>query len=228
MKIVRSASFLVSCALIAWCAVSLMGCSANMPRSGFLTRYDLLEKYPDSKADWSWLKQGVEWDRYPSVMIDPVTIMIDKDKDNTWTATEVTPEEKEELAMRFRDKLTEAMKGGYPVTDKSGPGVLRCQIALTHLKPVNPALNVTAAVVVGWPLDAGGAVLEARFKDAQTGEVLAEWASVKNGSVMDITAVWTRWGQVDEAFETWAKFVRTGVDEVMKEYREEKARTAQK
>lgn len=224
MKTAGNASFLVSCALIAWCAVSMVGCSTNMPRSGFLTHYDLLEKFPGSKGDWTWVKDGVDWDRYPSIMVDPVTIMMDTDDEKIRTAAEVTPEEREELAKRFRSKLTEALKEGYSVTDKPGPGVLLCQIALTRLKPVNPALNITATVVIGWPLDAANAVLEARFKDALTGEVLAEWVSVQKGSLMNITGVWTRWGQVDQAFEAWAKFLRTGMDEFMKEYRDEKAK----
>ena len=220
MKVRRFVLIALYCTLAIWSALSMAGCSSTGTQSGFLTRYDLLQKSEQYDGHWYYIKDGVDWDTYPSVMIDQVTVLEATTKDGP----KLSPEDIAGVTQRFHKALVEAMKDGYVIADKPGPGVVRAQIALTHLKPVKPALNVASVAVLGVPVDVGEVKMESKYTDSVSGDLLAEWVAAKKGSYVDVTGIWTRWGQVDDSLKVWAKMLRTGVDETYAENREKKAK----
>jgi len=78
---------------------------------------------------------------------------------------------------------------------------------------VTPAVNIAATALLGVPVDVGEAAVEAQFADSLSGQILGELTVSSRGSIVDITRVWTRWDQVNRAFELWAQRLRRAMEE---------------
>ena len=83
--------------------------------------------------------------------------------------------------MEGRATLIKAVEKKFKVVDRPGPNVLKIQVALTQLVPVNPVVNAVTASVALLPLDLGSAAIEVRFVDSVTGRVIAEAKDMKKG-----------------------------------------------
>ncbi|MCX8111513.1 MAG: DUF3313 domain-containing protein [Syntrophorhabdaceae bacterium] len=190
------------------------GCaSRGIKPSGFLSRYDSLKEDSEYRGLFWWEKDGNAFKRYKRLMIDPVEVIIDKAR----SQREMSQEEKESLAKKLREYVIDAVKDGYPVVDRPAEDVLRIKSAITHLKPVNPGINIAATVILCFPIDAGEVTVEAQFMDSLTGEVLGELvAENRMDLIKAATKVWTRWSQVEATFRDWAKILRNALDETHK------------
>lgn len=191
----------------------LAGACATHPmtkRSGFLQDYDRLKQDPQDPSVMFWERPGVDWKRYKRLMLDPVEVRIDPTK----AERELTRQEMKKLADTLRQITIDTLKQSYPVVDKPAPDVLRVRAAITDLVPVMPVANITSVVLVGLPMDLGRAGIEVRFSDSLTGRLLAEMTDVKIGSPITLDMGWTRWGQIEDAFEDWAEELKDALDEV--------------
>ena len=187
------------------------GCSTNkIASSGFLSNYGNLREDNEFKGIYWWEKQGVNFKQYTKLIIDPVEVRIDENR----SQRKMSKEETGALAARLRQYVVEEVKNSYPLTDQPAGDVLRIRSAITHLKPVNPALNIASAAIIFLPIDVGEVVVEAQFLDSSSGEILGELAAQNRTDVASLTTkVWTRWSQVDAAFREWAKILRGSLDE---------------
>jgi len=188
----------------------LTGCGAlEVKPSGFLTDYDRLRPASKEEHVRYWEQPGVNWKRYTRLIIAPVAVRI------TPTAGDAALEkgEAEELAARLHQALVKGLHDRYPVVDKAAANVLTIRPALTHLKPVVPAVNVASTILLGVPVDVGEAAVEAQFADSLSGQVLGELTASSRGSILDITRVCTRWDQVDHAFAIWVQRLRRAMEE---------------
>ncbi len=191
----------------------LAGACATHPmtkRSGFLQDYDRLKQDPQDPSVMYWERSGVDWKRYKRLMIDPVEVRIDPAK----AERELTREETRKLAETLRKITIDTLKESYPVVDKPAPDVLRVRAAITELVPVMPVANITSVMLVGLPMDLGRAGIEVRFSDSLTGRLLAEMTDIKLGSPLTLDMGWTRWGQIEDAFESWADALKEALDEI--------------
>jgi len=84
--------------------------------------------------------------------------------------------------------------------------------ALNRLKPVAPAVNVAATLLIGVPIDVGEAAVEVQFVDSLSGRILRELTVSSKGSILDITRVWTRWDQVHRAFQLRVERLRRAME----------------
>jgi hypothetical protein len=192
-------------------SVLTFGCAApRVAPSGFLTDYQRLKAESGEEGISWWELPNVPWKKYKRLMIDPVEVRVDKAKADR----EMKSEEMERLANSLRQAVGEALKNRYPIVNQAGPDVLRLRAALTHLKPVSPAANIIAAVVIMMPVDVGEAAVEVQFIDSQSGKILSELMASQRGSLMAVTEVWTRWAQVEAGFKEWAQKLRAALDEV--------------
>lgn len=191
-------------------ACLLVGCGAPELRpSGFLTDYERLRPATKEEHVQFWEKPGVNWKQYTQLIIAPVQVRIVLAD----PAVKLEKGEAEELAARLHAALVKGLQDRYPVVDRAAANVLIIRPALTHLKPVSPALNVASAVLLGVPVDVGEAAVEAQFVDSLSGQLLGELTASSRGSIIDITRVWTRWDQVNRAFEIWAQRLRRAMEE---------------
>lgn len=183
------------------------GCASTgppVPPSGFLENYKALKPDPQVKGLYWWEKRGVDWKEYNKLLIDPVQVRVDKSK----SKRRLQPGEAKMLAAKLRQAVVKALESYYPVVDKPGPGVLRLRAALVHVKPVNPAMNVMSTAIMMMPMDVGEAAVESQFMDSMSSQVLAEVLVVDEGSHSELTKVWSRWDQVEDAFRDWAQMLK--------------------
>ncbi|MBI4799891.1 MAG: DUF3313 domain-containing protein [Desulfarculus sp.] len=201
---------LTSLAICLGAAWLLAGCAApQVAPSGFLAHHPQLRPVPGMEGISYWEKPGVKWERYRRLLVEPVRVRLDEKQ----STRQMSGEETSRLAAALRQAVIKASADRYPQASAPGPDVLLVRAALTHLKPVNPALNIATTAAVFMPVDVGQAAVEAEFLDAQSGEVLAEAAASRSGSPMELTTLWTRWSQVEACFAVWADMLRQAMEE---------------
>jgi len=187
------------------CLLGSVGCGIppKVPPSGFLSNYDALTPDPDVNGLYWWEKKGANWQNYHALLIDEVQVRIAPQ-----SREQLEDGEAKQMAARLRSMVIKALQGNYPLASRPAPGVLRLRAALVHLKPVRPAVNVVSSAVLMVPLDVGEAAVEAQFSDSVSGRVQGELVISNQGSIAQLTKVWTRWEQVEEAFTQWALLLR--------------------
>ncbi|MCB2191242.1 MAG: DUF3313 domain-containing protein [Deltaproteobacteria bacterium] len=183
----------------------LAGCGTppKVPPSGFLSNYDALAPDPDVDGLYWWEKKGVRWQNYRALLIDEVQVRIAPKAQR-----QLEEGEAKQMAAKLRSMVIKALKGNFPLATRPAPGVLRLRAALVHLKPVQPAVNVVSSALLMVPLDVGEAAVEAQFSDSVSNRVQGELLISNQGSISQLTKVWTRWDQVEEAFAQWAVLLR--------------------
>lgn len=179
------------------------GIPPKVPPSGFLTNYKALQPDTEVEGLYWWEKKGVNWRDYHALLIDPVQVRISPD-----ARQQLQPGEAAEMAAKLRAMVVKSLQGNFPMAARPAPGVLRLRAALVHLKPVRPAVNVVSSALLMVPLDVGEAGVEAQFRDSVSGRVQGELVISNQGSISQLTKVWTRWDQVEEAFAGWAVMLR--------------------
>lgn len=187
------------------------GCASGpeVPPSGFLSNYQALKPDPKIKGLYWWEKSGVEWKGYTRLLVDPVQVRLDKSQ----AKRELQPGEAQKLARRLRAAVIAQLKGTVRLTNRPGPGVLRLEAALVHLKPVHPAMNVISTAVMMWPMDVGEAAVEAQFRDSLSNQLLGELVIASRGGHTEVSQVWTRWTQVENDFAEWARLLKEAIQE---------------
>ena len=189
----------------------LYGCAGDMqaPDAGYLNHYADLKQDPGDPSFWYWERPGVDWKKYDAFWIDRFRVLVDPKK----SQRDLTGQELQKLAGEGRDILIKAVKKRFKVVDAPGPTVLRIQVALTQLVPVNPVVNAVTASVVLLPLDLGSAAIEFRLVDSTTGQMLAEAKDAKMGAPYELHLGWSRWSHVRDAFSDWSEaFVQGWAD----------------
>ncbi|MFH1060164.1 MAG: DUF3313 domain-containing protein [Pseudomonadota bacterium] len=201
----------LSCLLAACLGLAVLaGCAPlQAPSSGFLSDYARLRPDPQQEGLAWWEAPGVRWKNYKKLMIDPVAVRLVAGPDQP----ALDQAEQARLAQALGQAVIKAVAGRYPVVAAAGPDVLRVRAALTRLKPVQPAANVISTAVLMMPVDVGEAALEAQFVDSVSGRVLGELTIASRGSTLDLGRVWSRWAQVQAAFDDWARRFRQALDE---------------
>ncbi len=195
--------------IVAGCATTPQG-----DYSGFLDSYPELEKTEGGHGALTYIREGVDWDAYEGIIIDPVQTILDSDSDES----EISSEELQELTTFFREAiLREIEERDLQVVEETGPGVLRMRVAITFLKPGD-----LAAYSIGWvpfisyassakqlatgaAFGVGEAMIEAEILDANSGRRLAVIIDREVGAKINVSGGVTKWGHVERAFEKWAK-----------------------
>lgn len=89
---------------------------------------------------------------------------------------------------------------------KRGDGALRLHldIRLYDIKPVSPALNALTLVVAFVPLDTGSVIVDTTYRD-ETGSIQAHRIEQLTGSVFNIKASFSAYGQHKIMLNEWAR-----------------------
>lgn len=183
------------------------GCATAPPGSGFLKDYSQLQTDPEDESLKWWEKDGVDWQRYKKLMIDPVVVYFHPDAENR----QIEPDVLKELTDYFRNAVIEEVQDTYPVVTTPGHDVLRIRAAITDLIPANPFINIITTAGACLPLDMGGASMEAMFLDSTTQELLGAVVDSKKGTPVDING-FTTWGHAKGAFKDWAELLKESLE----------------
>jgi len=191
--------------------------------TGFLQDYSLLSQVdPDNLVNRVYIKEGVDWSAYDTILLDDVVFFIADDaKYKGFEAEELA-----DLGTAFQQSMIINLAGAYEFTDTPGPGVLRIRMAVTNLVPNNSVtgtvstimpiglgLSVVKKAVTGTHIGMGEVAFEGEMIDAQTGEILGAVMDSKTGEKYKVAKSISKWGHVRDVFNTWGTNLRQRLDQ---------------
>ena len=181
----------------------------------------MLQPGEKDEAAMVYIKEGVDWNSYSAVMIDPVTVWYDSDADYRG----IHPRDLVALGDYFEQAMVRNLQGGYKIVAKPGPGVLRFRTAITDVVPSNPtmdtitgivpqarAISAIAKVTTGSDLYVGQASAEAELLDSQTGDRLGAVVDRRVGTKGLIEVETDPLKDAKQAIDLWAKRLRERLD----------------
>jgi hypothetical protein len=168
----------------------------------------------DSTLDDVFIKQGVDFSRYKTVMIDPVSV---------WYPDEFapSPENLERVNSNlakaqdlFRESIGNAISDSYAVTDKPGKNVLRLHVEFIDMRAAKQDTDLPARLArYEFNTRPGHITMIVQFFDASSGEQLARAADLGkqqsaggNGQI--------DWDAIASDFEYWANVFSTWLDSI--------------
>lgn len=115
-------------------------------------------------------------------------------------------EERQKLSAAFREALVERLNGALPVTDQTGPGVLRVRTAIVEARKANVAVNAVTTSLLLMPVTQGGVAAEAEVVDGGSGERIAALSWARRGAkVTEIGLSYTELGQARSGLRAFAR-----------------------
>jgi hypothetical protein len=151
------------------------------------------------------------------IKLDPVTIWASEGSE----FEDFSEPERQELADPLYTVVHEELSRDFQMVDELGSGVLRVQVAITDAETSNPAMDTISTVlpqrlllsparglITGKPGFVGGAGVEVRATDGQTGELVAAAVDRRVGGKSVTGAPTDSWDDVREAHRYWAKQFR--------------------
>src|SRR5579862_839931 len=159
-----------------------VGCTATRGRrgepeeSGFLRNYSQLQPVEGYPAARVYIKPGVPWANYNSVMIDSVGLWGDASQN-------ISPEDQKMLTDVLYKSLYNDISKYFKVVNQPGPNTIRLRVAMTQVGAAKPVLRTITTVIpqlrvvgtiVGLSADTaatvGSATVEMEALDSVTGE----------------------------------------------------------
>jgi hypothetical protein len=225
MNCQRFSVTLSSIVLAVGCVVIAVGCaSTRQTRSvepqGFLRDYSQLREGQGDEEQLIYIDEGANWKGYDSVLIDSVTIWYTK------KTADLSAEDSQALTDLFYQALHDQLSQDYRIVDRPGPGTLRLRAAITQAKGANVVGNTVTTIVPqarvlttvsGSATDTqvlvGTATIEGEITDSMSGRRLAAVVDERAGT-KSFGGLGGKWKQVDEAFQHWAKSLRTQLAEL--------------
>lgn len=136
----------------------------------------------------TWIKPGVDWDGYRSIVIPPVNTRHLREM-SWWEETSLAGSDREgirELARRTRSEFIRAHRENiHPyhleVLERPRADSVILEIALIEVVPTKAWLNSVSFVGAMVALDKGTVAMEARLRDGASREVIAKFADREAG-----------------------------------------------
>lgn len=163
--------------------------------------------------------------QYTKILLDPVRLYAGPDS----KLPEVPQEQRETIAKAFYAQIYDHVSKDYEMVTRPGPNTLHIQVAIVDAEessgtlegisyipmPVGiPGLKMALMQLkdksTGKPPFAGDVTIEAKFTDAQTGEVLGASIDRRVGARRPLVGLFEKgtydtWHDVDEAMRFWAE-----------------------
>ncbi len=186
---------------------------APMTHSGFLPSYEGFQEDPDT-GSWVWVKEKGVLADYSRFIISPIVVYPANDSE----FKAINPDELKKLTDYFRYELTQALdQAGYPVVHQPGKGVGVIRIAIVGIVPGNPITYAGSwmpyariadsanAATGGTHMGVGSISIEAELLDSLTGAREGAVIDTQVGKKLEVQQSLTKWGDIGQAVETWAK-----------------------
>jgi len=173
--------------------------------------------------DTVYLREGVSLSQYQKVMLDPVEVSFDKNWDprrSSGPALESADPVaiQKDLAKLAREVFRRELekKGGYPLVDEPGDGVLRVRARIVDLY-INAPESRGATPTRVYVVNAGEMTLMAELYDSVTNTLLARVMDRQRGlerglNELQIANRVTNTAEADRILGAWAKRLRDALD----------------
>lgn len=139
----------VSSFSIAILCLGLIGCATTKPvaYAGLASSSQLHASKTDKsgRVPYEYSTHEVDWRKYSSVVIDPVSIYNGLDSQ----FEKVSEADKRELARYMHEQFQEKLAARYRVVSEPGAQVLRVKLTLTGVKPTTPVAATFVDVAAG-------------------------------------------------------------------------------
>lgn len=194
------------------------------------TTRDGLVEIANPDADVAFLRPGVDFRPYGSLLLEPLGIT-PKDEDETrtgWGPTarfELDDEARARMQQLFRDAVVETLgtdlgrgrsrKRGYAIVHQAGPDVLRVAASLVAIRMTAPVASTRDEVGSEriYSQSSGSMVLVMELRDSVSGEALLRLADRKSTSYdWYRNNSFSNWSDVRATFRHWAKQLRRRLD----------------
>ena len=189
-------------------------------KTGFLVdAYPLLQPGKEGESNLIYRNPDARWNTYDKIMLEPVTVWLGKDAVAKDTGV-VPPDDVRALANTFYQKISEQLAKDYTLVQESGPGVMRISAALTDVEHGMPVLDAASTAMPparvlpegkklasGTQSFVGGASVEFRLTDSQTGKLLAAGIDRRAGG-KTLAKSFGYWTDVGNIMEYWAAKLR--------------------
>ncbi len=215
MKLMRTAGMLV---MLVAAALQLGGCAVGSTqarnvdiKNSPLVNPDILSKGTGDQALYRYAKPNVDIKKYDKVMIDPVLVMKDGELDKDEMANY------QKLANNAYVYLTRELEKTYKIVQSPEPGTLLIQAAIIDADPTKPVRNTLSTLMpigigisllkysaTGKQSGVGEITTEMKISDADTGELLGAALDRRVGG-KEISELWSKWRNADDALQYWAK-----------------------
>ena len=207
--------------LVGVLTLALAGCETDkttsvgdsVRSSGFLSDYSMLRYGGDGQAISVYWNDQVDFNSYTKMLIEPVTIWTNPDAE----FNEVPAEERQELANAFHAALQETLSEDFEIVRAPGPNTIRLRVALTEATASSPVLDtistyvpqarlISTILTLGSDTKAfvGSARAEGEARDSLSGVLLAAGIDQRAGTKALGGNTFDSWGDVREAFKSWA------------------------
>ncbi len=193
------------------CAVGSYQARSVDIKNSPLVNPDLLVKGTDDQALYRYANPSADFRKYDKIMLDPVLVM----KDGVLDKDEMADYQK--LANNAYVYLTKELEKDYRIVQSPEPGTLRIQAAIIDAdstKPVRNTLSTLMPIGIGISLvkysatgkqsGVGEITSEMKITDAESGELLGAALDRRVGG-KEISEMWSKWRNADDALQYWAK-----------------------
>jgi hypothetical protein len=222
----------VKCSLALTFAMGfLAGCSTpiqerKVTESGFLRNYSELKFGEGGAARLIYINPKADFPKYDKILMDPISIWAIEGSE----LTKISEQERQELVNYLDAVLREQLKGDYEFVTRPGQDVMRLRVAITEGKKANVVLNTLSSVMplslainlirfaaTGTHMAVGEAMVEAELMDSLSSTRLLAAVDARSGRKSLISGNFTKWGDVEDAYDYWSNRLRWRLSELRAE-----------
>jgi len=175
---------------------------------------EVYEYQNESRLDHVYLKKGVDFSGYKSILIDAVSVWY---PDVSAPSPENAAKAKSNLARGqalFKQMIDDALDDVYPLTDMPGANVLRIHAEFVDLRSIPPGGAIPSDFTrKKFRTEAGHITLVVELIDSRSGEVLGRAADLGKSESRGGDGV-VDWDAIEADFRYWADIIRTRLDRV--------------
>jgi hypothetical protein len=197
---------LMSAVVLSFTAVLVLTSCAN--------KVQVYEYKFDSTLDEVFIKKGVSFDKYHTVMIDRVSVWYPTDYRPSGQNIEKARGNLSQAQDMFEETLRRTLSDRYNLTSGKGKNVLRIQVEFIDLRAIPVGGSPPAELNrFSFKTQPGHITMIARLMDSQTDEVLARASDLgkraSSGGEAEVD-----WDAIASDFEYWAMVFRGWFDQV--------------
>ncbi|MBP7836216.1 MAG: DUF3313 domain-containing protein [Candidatus Omnitrophica bacterium] len=217
-RITQAVGAIVLALFVSGCATTEQVPTIRM--SGFLGDYSQLHHGRPGQAEFTYRNPNMDLSKYQKAMLDRVQIWAAEDNS---ALSKLSREDQQLLVDYLYVALKDALQKDYTLVNEPGPDVLRIRCAITEARATSPVKEILSTVtpyglgisyarklVTGTHSGVGIVSIEGELLDSVSGERLAAVVDRRAGTKsLNIKA--TRWGEVQDAFNFWARRMQTNL-----------------
>ena len=184
--------------------------------SGFMGDYSLLRKGSGHEANFVYINTNANWKGYTKFYVKNVELWKSDEPDSPFGR--MSDANRQLLVNYLNTSLVDGLEKDFQLVDRPGPDTIVVSCAITEARKSKPVLNLISSVVpmgialsytkqlfTGSGIGVGLVMVEGKFTDGQTGEVLLEAVDARAGTKALRTKASSTWGDVKLAFDWWSQ-----------------------